>query len=126
MAFERRKALPQFGKYLKQERERKGMTQQEVADILRPKMKIDKVGLSQSGLAQYETGKINDPDPLILQRLAEVYEVSYFEMVMELVDEKYRIANQEWRSLRTSLEAKKVRERLIFLEEKIKSLREEL
>lgn len=78
----------QFPKYLKQARLTAGIrTQKEAAD------ELSKVGrkVSQGLIAQYETGKIKDPDPAILCLLAKIYKRDYMEMIFHLVRDKYGV-----------------------------------
>ena len=53
-------------KRIRELRERKGLTQKEVAGVL---------GMSQPGYAKYETGE-NDPPTHVLLKLADFYETS--------------------------------------------------
>lgn len=75
-----------FGAFLKEARIKAGFkTQKEAAD------KLTALGrkTSQGLLAQYEAGKIKDPDPSILRLLAQTYGRDYMEVVFHLVREKY-------------------------------------
>jgi transcriptional regulator with XRE-family HTH domain len=81
-----RKKLVAFGDYLRGLRERSSTgTQQQIAE------RITRLGcpVSQGLIAQYEGGKLSDPDPRILHLLAATYGEDYFRMIDQLVKEKY-------------------------------------
>lgn len=67
--------MENFGEYFKALREAKGMTLRDVEK---------KTDVSNAYLSQLESGKVKQPSPLTLHRLAEIYEVSY-EVLMEKV-----------------------------------------
>jgi transcriptional regulator with XRE-family HTH domain len=82
-----------LGKQLKTARERRGMTLREVED---------KTGISNAYLSQLENGKITEPSPRVLFKLAEIYKLPY-SLLMELAGypgktksttAKYRIASE--------------------------------
>lgn len=84
--------MRKFGEYLKRARIAAGIsTQQGAADEVR------KLGrkISQGLIAQYETGRITDPDPSILRLIAEAYRKDYMELVYQLVRDKYE-PDSEW------------------------------
>lgn len=64
-----------YGEYFKALRKTKGLTLREVEG---------KTGISNAYLSQLETGKVKQPSPVNLYKLAEFYEVSY-ESLMEKV-----------------------------------------
>lgn len=75
-----------FGTFLKEARIKAGIkTQREAA------VKLTALGrkTSQGLIAQYEAGKIKDPDPSILRLLAEIYGRDYMEVVFHLIRDKY-------------------------------------
>lgn len=75
-----------FPEYLKQARLSAGIrTQKEAVN------ELGKLGrkVSQGLIAQYETGKIKDPDPAILCLLARIYKRDYMEMIFHLIRDKY-------------------------------------
>ena len=80
-----------FGEYLKQARLGAKLTQKEAAT------KVLDLGqkASQGLIAQYESGKIADPDPTILNLLAIAYDCDYRRLVLHLVRDKYELAG-EW------------------------------
>lgn len=75
----RRKELSKFPKYVVELRMTLG-SQHDAAD---------KLGLSQSVLAKYETGKIGDPHPSFLHALALATQRKYLEVIATLVQERY-------------------------------------
>lgn len=78
--------FPNFGAYLRRARQDAGIkTQENAAQALK------KLGrpVSQGLIAQYETGKIRDPDPNLLCLLATLYKKDYLEVVFHLIREKY-------------------------------------
>jgi transcriptional regulator with XRE-family HTH domain len=100
--------LSEFGQYLRDSRKAAGInTQQHAVDELR------KMGttVSQALIAQYESGKVRNPDPEILCSLAQLYKKDYFEVVLRLVKEKYAVCgrehpeldNERWKLFQVSL-----------------------
>lgn len=63
-----------FGNYLKRAREAKGFTLRAVEE---------RVGISNAFLSQLESGKVKQPSPVMLHKLATLYDVSY-ETLMEV------------------------------------------
>lgn len=88
-----------FGESLKQARLGAKLTQQEAAT------KVLELGrkASQGLIAQYESGKIADPDPTILKLLATAYNCDYRRLVLNLVRDKYELEG-EWSSPGANLE----------------------
>ena len=80
--------LPSFGKYLMRLRINKGIKTQ--ADMV---VQLSNRGIkaSQGLIAQYETGRIADPNPTILRAIAEIYEEPLEKLVQELIVEKYGV-----------------------------------
>jgi hypothetical protein len=75
-----------FGTFLKEARINAGIkTQKEAANLLSELGRKTSQGL----LAQYEAGKIKDPDPSVLQLLAKIYNRDYMEVVFHLIRDKY-------------------------------------
>lgn len=75
-----------FGMFLKEARIKAGIkTQKEAATRLIALGRKTSQGL----LAQYEAGKIKDPDPSILRLLAQIYDKDYMEVVFHLIVDKY-------------------------------------
>lgn len=70
---EKRKAGPSLGTYLRSLRDSRGLTLREVED---------KSGISNAFLSQIESGKVKQPSPSMLYKLAELYHVPY-EILME-------------------------------------------
>lgn len=79
-----------YGEYFKALREAKNLTLRDVEK---------KVDVSNAYLSQLESGKVKQPSPLTLYKLAEIYEVSY-EVLMEKVG--YPIPNREEKPKETS------------------------
>src|SRR5215813_6717764 len=78
--------FPNFGAYLRRARQEAGIkTQDQAAQELRSLGR----SVSQGLIAQYETGKIRDPDPKLLCLLATLYKKDYLEVVFHLIREKY-------------------------------------
>lgn len=78
--------INRFGEYLREARKAAGIhTQQQAVE------ELEKLGrrVSQALIAQYETGKVNDPDPAILCLMARLYKKDYMELVFQLVQDKY-------------------------------------
>src|SRR5574341_2678341 len=59
---------PRLGSYLKSLRESKGLSQRDVEE---------KSGISNAFLSQLESGKVKQPSPIVLYKLAELYAVPY-------------------------------------------------
>lgn len=74
-----------FSEYLKRARLAAKLTQQEAA------ARISQLGrhASQGLIAQYESGRITDPDPVMLQLMSTLYNLDYMTVVLHLVREKY-------------------------------------
>ena len=101
---------PKFGDYLRKARQEAGIkTQQQAVQ------ELQKLGraVSQGLLAQYETGKIKDPDPNLLCLLAALYKKDYLEVIFHLIREKYsqcldqeaaRITEERWRLWEAALQ----------------------
>jgi len=64
-----------FGPFLQNTRKQKGLSLRAVED---------KTGISNAYLSQLEQGKIKQPSPVILSKLAGVYEISY-RVLLDLV-----------------------------------------
>jgi transcriptional regulator with XRE-family HTH domain len=77
--------MRRFGIFLKQAREDSRYTQHAATNALL------KAGTkkSQGLIAQYETGRVADPDPAILYLLAQLYKIDYLQLVHQLICEKY-------------------------------------
>jgi len=82
-----RKRLTSFGEYLKKNRKRTGLSQAEIAQRL---------GMSQSLVAQLETGRISNPDKEMLRIIATIYDIDYDRLVWELMSEKYDLQGSSW------------------------------
>ncbi|MFM9949464.1 MAG: helix-turn-helix domain-containing protein [Saprospiraceae bacterium] len=67
--------MPNYGSYIKALREAKSLTLRQVEK---------QTDISNAYLSQLETGKVKQPSPLNLHKLAQLYEVSY-ETLMEKV-----------------------------------------
>jgi len=67
--------MPDYGSYFKALREAKNLTLREVEK---------RTGISNAYLSQLETGKVKQPSPLNLHKLAQLFEVPY-ETLMEKV-----------------------------------------
>lgn len=75
-----------FGIFLKEARIKAGLrTQREAAERLTALGRKTSQGL----IAQYEAGKIKDPDPSVLRLLAKIYNRDYMEVVFHLIRDKY-------------------------------------
>jgi transcriptional regulator with XRE-family HTH domain len=82
---EQRVHLPDFGDFLKRARlAAEFKTQQEAARAIGSMV-------SQSQIAQLETGRVKDPDVTTLHELSRIYRVPFYELIAELVQEKYSI-----------------------------------
>jgi transcriptional regulator with XRE-family HTH domain len=80
-----------FGEYLKRARLDAKLTQKEAAT----RVLVHGRKASQGLIAQYESGKIADPDPTILNLLARAYNCDYRRLVLHLIRDKYELAD-EW------------------------------
>ncbi len=89
-------ALTEFGRFLQKARVESGTGSQEKVSKKVSKKLRRKV--SQSMIAQYETGKVADPDPAIIEALAGIYGRDYLEFVFQLVREKYDLDRKDGRS----------------------------
>ncbi|HET6201559.1 MAG TPA: helix-turn-helix domain-containing protein [Planctomycetota bacterium] len=84
-----------FGAYLRSCREAAGFRSQRAAiGALEPRRER----LSQGLLAHYETGRVRNPDPRILARLAALYGVDFLEMIL-------RLARARWASAQVGEES---------------------
>ncbi|MBX7123267.1 MAG: helix-turn-helix domain-containing protein [Opitutaceae bacterium] len=86
-----RTKLNLFGKFLKTAREKTIPTQHEAAHFLTEAGHA----ASQSLIAQLETGRISNPDAALLKKLAEVYKVSYKDLINCLSLDKYGVNDDE-------------------------------
>jgi transcriptional regulator with XRE-family HTH domain len=86
-----RTKLNLFGKFLKTAREKTIPTQQEAS------LRLTEAGhpASQSLIAQLETGRISNPDAGLLKKLAEVYKVSYKDLINCLSLDKYGVNDDD-------------------------------
>jgi transcriptional regulator with XRE-family HTH domain len=64
--------MNQFGEYLKAARQRKGLSLRAVEDA---------IAISNAYLSQLEQGKIKQPSPVVLNKLSQLYDLSYAEMM---------------------------------------------
>ncbi len=99
-----RRKLINFGEFVKSARERSAPSQQQAVYVLA------QAGLkmSQSWVAQIETGRITDPDTPILLKLAEAYGLDFDQLVYALVRDKYQLddlaqvtalSRERWRTI---------------------------
>lgn len=86
-----RTKLNLFGKFLKAAREKTIPTQQEAATCLTQAGHT----ASQSLIAQLETGRISNPDAALLKKLAEIYKVSYKDLINCLTLDKYGVNDDD-------------------------------
>jgi transcriptional regulator with XRE-family HTH domain len=82
--------MSNYGEYFKALREAKNLTLRDVEK---------KAEVSNAYLSQLESGKVKQPSPLTLYKLAEVYQVSY-ELLMEKVG--YPIPSKEGKPKETA------------------------
>lgn len=84
--------LKQFGQYLRSCRVAAGINTQQQAVT-----ELQKIGrkVSQALIAQYESGKVRNPDPDILCSLSRLYKKDYLEIVFRLVKEKYAVCGRD-------------------------------
>jgi transcriptional regulator with XRE-family HTH domain len=64
--------IPDFGPYLRSARERKGLSLRAVEEA---------TGISNPYLSQLESGKVRQPSPVVLHKLALLFEVSYKDLL---------------------------------------------
>lgn len=83
-----RRGLKEFGNWLKEARLKSVGGQKEALKAIK-RTEEDKG--SQALLTQYETGRIDDPDPEVLRRLADAYKVDFVQMINRLVQAKYDV-----------------------------------
>lgn len=95
--YKRRQKLHQFGEAVKSAREVTAPSQQKAVEILaRHDLKV-----SQSWVAQLETGRITDADPEILRKIEAAYGIDYDRLVYALVCDKYRLNDPSFVSTAT-------------------------
>ncbi len=81
-------AFQTFGPYIKRLREAAGISSQlELAE----KLSVWGAPASTSMIAKYEAGEVKDPDPKALYGIALICKGDYFELIMKLVEDKYRL-----------------------------------
>jgi transcriptional regulator with XRE-family HTH domain len=82
-----RRKLARFGEFVQSARERCAASQQQALELLiRAGLKM-----SQSWVAQIETGRIMDPDAATLGKLAQAYGLDRDELVYALIRDKYQL-----------------------------------
>ena len=84
-----------FGTFLRKAREKTGLSQASAAkeiakEILKSSNNVIDIPLSQSQIAQLESGTNNNPHVELLQAIAEVYKLSYSSLVSEYIKDKLR------------------------------------
>lgn len=80
-----RRKLPLFGEFVKSARENRAASQQQARLVLaQAGLKV-----SQSWVAQLETGRITDPDPDVLRKIDAAYGVGYDRLIYALIRDKY-------------------------------------
>jgi transcriptional regulator with XRE-family HTH domain len=80
-----RRKLPLFGEFIKSARENRAASQQQACLVLaQAGLKV-----SQSWVAQLETGRITDPDSEVLRRIEAAYGIGYDRLVYALIRDKY-------------------------------------
>ncbi|HEU0048142.1 MAG TPA: helix-turn-helix transcriptional regulator [Nitrososphaera sp.] len=85
--------LAEFGSYLKQARaDARIESQNDAVEALNG----IHVNVSQSLIAQYETGRITDPDLEVLLGFSKIYKKDYMEILWHLVKEKYAPPRGGW------------------------------
>ena len=84
----KRPSLKDFGSYLRKLREQQGFAQLLAADKLSHEIEGT---VSQSLVTQLESGTARNPDISLLRAVAEVYDVSYSDVISELVKDKYQL-----------------------------------
>jgi transcriptional regulator with XRE-family HTH domain len=95
--YKRRQKLHQFGEAVKSARESVSPSQQKAVEVLaRHDLKV-----SQSWVAQLETGRITDPDPEILRKIEAAYGIDYDRLVYALIRDKYRLNDPSFVSAAT-------------------------
>lgn len=102
--YKRRKKLIEFGEFVKSAREAKISSQQKAVEAFAGQgLKI-----SQSWIAQLETGRLTDPDPEILRKIEAAYGIDYHRLVYALIRDKYRLEDRAFASPLTRLRWKAV------------------
>src|ERR1051325_345321 len=91
--------LTEFGTFLKQARAVAGIESQN--DAVKA-LKGIHINVSQSLIAQYETGRITDPDPKVLLGFSRIYTKDYMEILWQLAKEKYSPPRAGWSEFDTS------------------------
>ncbi|MNW48781.1 HTH-type transcriptional regulator ImmR [compost metagenome] len=104
-----------LGNRLKRAREKKGMTQQEVAD---------KLGVSNGAISGYERN-YRDPDTEMLKKLATLYEVSVDYLTGNVVNESTATYEVN-RETKLREEIKRLSEMIVELPEQKRKLVEEM
>jgi transcriptional regulator with XRE-family HTH domain len=95
--YKRRQKLHEFGEAVKSAREVVSPSQQKAVEVLaRHDLKV-----SQSWVAQLETGRITDPDPEILRKIEAAYGIDYDRLVYALIRDKYRLNDSSFVSSAT-------------------------
>ena len=94
--YKRRQKLLAFGEFIKTAREVKIPSQLKATEVLA----AQRLQVSQSWVAQLETGRITDPDPEVLRIIETAYGVDYDRLVYALIRDKYRLDD---RAFATSL-----------------------
>jgi transcriptional regulator with XRE-family HTH domain len=91
----KRSELRDFGSFLRKARETRGLTQTESAEqVTKEIARIDvssDASVSQSLIAQLETGTNRNPDELLVRALSNVYKIPYSVLISELVKDKYKL-----------------------------------
>ncbi len=91
----KRAELKDFGAYLRKRREQAGLSQSEAAKSITNTLdgaeNRSGISVSQSLIAQLETGIARNPDEPVLRAIASVYGLRYAEIISELIKDKYNL-----------------------------------
>jgi transcriptional regulator with XRE-family HTH domain len=84
-----RRRLLNFGNLIRRAREARVSSQQQAVPLLA------KAGLkvSQSWVAQLETGRITEPSPEILRQIEQAYGIDYDRLVYTFIRDKFRLSD---------------------------------
>lgn len=82
--------LPKFGKMLM--KARGGRDKGLVVALMHTTGGLDQMRFSRSQLDRYEAGERHSPDPVVLMRLAQIYEADITEWLQALAEERETVA----------------------------------
>lgn len=96
-----RKNLILFGQCLREARMKCSWGQETVSELMSEKGYT----VSQSMIAQLESGRTKDPDPHVIKGLCELYRIQYTSVIAELIREKYELSDLHYERIKANVKS---------------------